>query len=508
MQTGRSAVGLGELATQVEAEVERATVVEPSAETPEAIDLKEALRLAARHNRELQASREALYVDTLSLFGARRGYEFALAGSVGYILNNTADGQTGRGSAELSAQRKLPTGGTISLTGEASQSDRRPDGAESTTTYDSGARLRMDQPLLAGAGYEAGHAPLIQAERSYVYALRDFVLKRQDQALQVMSEYFSLLQAKRVQENNQLNVAQVTFLRQRSEALFKVSRAPAIDVLRSQQEELGAVNRLQSGQESYAIQVRRFLLFLGLPAVGTVAVRDDIPAVRWLEVAEDTVWAVAQARRLDLLTASDRVADAERDVRVARNAYRPELNLYGEAGLEGREAESLSNQEYDSAQSVGVKLELPLDLRDERDAVKRATLGLNAARRTREEKMDSVRLEIASSLSELRTLRTTVELEARNIEVAEKRARNASLRFRNGELSNRDVIEAENDLLNARNAWGQARVDYELQRVRFLRNLGLLDVAEDGTLIELPFPAKDDVTPAAPAAMPAFEVME
>jgi hypothetical protein len=40
--------------------------------------------------------------------------------------------------------------------------------------------------------------------------------------------------------------------------LFKVSRAPAIDVLRSQQEELSAVNRLQGAEESYALQVSRF----------------------------------------------------------------------------------------------------------------------------------------------------------------------------------------------------------------------------------------------------------
>ena len=507
-QTGHSAASMGALATQVTGEVARATVVENPPAAPATLNLPEALRLAARHNRELQAAREALYLDTLSLFGSRRDFEFALAGSVGYILNKNKDGETGRGSAQLTAQRKLPTGGTVSITGDASQQDQRPDGEAAKTAYSSGARIRLDQPLLAGAGYEASRAPLIQAERSYVYSLRDFVLKRQDQALQVMREYYGLLQAKRVQENNKLNVAQVTFLRQRSEAMFKVSRAPAIDVLRSQQEELSAVNRLQSGAESYAIQVRRFLLFLGLSSSGTVEVQDDIPEVKSLEVSESLAWSVARARRLDLISAMDRVADEERNLRVARNAYLPQLGVFGEAGLEGVESERVSGQDYDSVQSAGVKLELPLDRRDERDAVKRAALSVNAARRAWQEKLDQVQLEIASSLSELRTQRTTVELEARNIEVAEKRARNASLRFRNGELSNRDVLEAENDLLNARNAWGQARVSYELQRVQFLRNLGLLDVAEDGTLVELPFPEPDRVIPVAPPAVPEFEVME
>lgn len=88
---------------------------------------------------------------------------------------------------------------------------------------------------------------MLQAERDYVYALRDFVVQRQDLALQVMREYYNLLQAWRVLENTRLNVQQVKLVRQRSEALFKVSRATSIDVLRSQQEELGALNRLQTG---------------------------------------------------------------------------------------------------------------------------------------------------------------------------------------------------------------------------------------------------------------------
>lgn len=504
-QSATTASAVGEMASRVSVEVERAVAPEPVAELPAVLNLTDALRLATLHNREVQAARESLYLDTLSLFGARRDYGVTVAGSVDYILNKDKDSTTGRSTVQLSAQRSLPTGGNVSLSGEASQSDQRPDGADNQTSYSSRGRLRVDQPLGAGAGYEASHASLIQAERDYVYALRDFVVQRQDQALQVMRQYFTVLQARRVQENNRLNVTQVQFLRQRSEALFKVSRAPAIDVLRSQQEELSAVNRWQAGAENYALQVRRFLVYLGLSATDTTEVQDEIPVVKSLAREEGAALAVALTRRLDVLNVIDRLSDAERALRVARNAHRVEVGVFGEAGLEGQDADTFSDQDYDSSQSAGVTLELPLDRRDERDAVKRAALALQAARRARQEKLDEVRLEIASAMSELRTQYTTVDLEARNIEVAEKRARNASLRFRNGELSNRDVIEAENDLLNARNAWGQARIDYELQRVQLLRHLGLLDVAEDGTLIELPFP---EAAPPNPAPTVMNEVSE
>lgn len=475
------------------------------------LSLSTSLELASRYSRDLQNRREQLYLDTLSLFGTRRDFGFAFAGTVQYVLNRRDSGDDEIASGRLDVSRRLPTGGTIGLSGDAAQQRNSPDAGDDTTTYASSGRLRFDQPLLAGAGYEAGYGPLIQAERDYVYAMRDFVLARQDFALGVMREYFSLLSAQRVLENTRKNVEQFTFLRQRSEALFKVSRAPAIDVLRSQQEELSAMNRLQSSQESFKIQVSRFLVSLGLPATAEATVSGVVPALHDVNVKEEEAIRTGLARRLDLLTVSDRREDAARNLRVARRGRLPELTAFGEAGVDASGASSWSDQDYEERQTAGLTLDVPLDRRDERDAVKRAALGKAAADRAWREREDGVRLEIAANFSDLRSLRTSVDIEARNIDVAEKRARNASLRFRNGELSNRDVIEAENDLLNARNAWVQALLDYELQRLQLLRNMGLLDVSEDGRLVELPFPqgARAGEGEAVPrTVLPDFEAME
>lgn len=471
------------------------------------LSLTSALDLAARHSRDIQARREQLYLDTLGLFGARRGFGTTYEGTVQYILNQRDGQEDATASGNVQVGRRLPTGGRLSAAGQASRQQAQPDEGPESTRYDSSARVRLDQPLLAGAGYEAGYGELIQAERDYVYAVRDFVLARQDQALQVMRDYFGLLRSQQVLRNTRKNVEQVRFLRQRSEALFKVSRAPAIDVLRSQQEELSAVNRLQSAEESYALQVSRFLVSIGLPAGASATVTDDVPPLKPLALEEQPAVQLGLQRRLDLLTALDRRADAQRNLRVARRGRLPDLNAYVEAATESAGAETWGEQVYEESQSAGLTLELPLDQRDERDAARRAALALAAADRGWRAQQDAVRLDIAESFSSLRTLRTSVEIEQRNIEVAEKRARNASLRFRNGELSNRDVIEAENDLLNARNAWVQALLDYELQRLQLLRNVGLLDVSPTGALVELAAPEGPAPAPVSDM-VPRFEVVE
>ena len=78
-----------------------------------------------------------------------------------------------------------------------------------------------------------------------------------------------------------------------------------------------------------------------------------------------------------------------------------------------------------------------------------------------------------------------MDIQRKTREIAEKRARNAQLRFKSGELSNRDVVEAENELLEARNRFVQAQTDYEVQRVRLFRNMGLMDVTPEGNMMEL-----------------------
>lgn len=474
------------------------------------LSLSTALDLAARYSRDIQARREQLYLDTLGLFGTRRAFGTTYEGTVQYILNQRDGQDDATAGGNVAIGRRLPTGGQLTASGSASRQESRPDDGAESTRYDSSARVRIDQPLLAGAGYEAGHGELIQAERDHVYALRDFILARQDQALQVTRDYYGLLRSQQVLRNTRKNVEQVGFLRQRSEALFKVSRAPAIDVLRSQQEELSAVNRLQGAEESFTLQVSRFLVSIGLPSSAGATLADDVPEPRPLELDEESATALGLARRLDLMTVADRRADAERQLRVARRGRLPDLNAFAEAATESGGAETWDGQVYEEYQSAGVTLELPIDQRDERDAVRRAALAVAAADRAWRAQQDAVRLDIAESFSSLRTLRTSVEIEKRNIEVAEKRARNASLRFRNGELSNRDVIEAENDLLNARNAWVQALLDYELQRLQLLRNVGLLDVSADGGLVELAAggagPAR--VEPPQEPVLPDFEVIE
>ncbi|MDA0322574.1 MAG: TolC family protein [Verrucomicrobia bacterium] len=451
------------------------------------LDLNGVLEMATQYSRRLQGRRETLYLAGLTQLSQARAFGVQLSGTLSYVntISGVRDGD-GNASAEASATHVLPTGANIALQGSTTRRD-----SNGTTNdvnevrYNSSLSLRLTQPLLAGAGYEVSHDARIQAERDLLYALREFALERQDFAIRTVEQYYGLLNQQSVLRNTRLNVEQSIFLRKRSEALFDIRMATAIDVLRSQQQELTALNQVESAEADFDVALKRFLIALGLPVELELNILGQFPEAFAVELDESACIDLALQMRLDLSTVRDRVEDSRRRLRIAKNAVLPRLDGFTEATYSGESDKSFGGESFEDSVAAGVTFEVPLDKRDERDAVKRTEMGVTAAERELEQTLDTVKVEIIENFRRLNSLRITVDIQAKNMEIAEKRARNALLRFKNGELSNRDVVEAENDLLDARNSYARALVDHELQRLRLLRNVGLLDVAPDGTMLEL-----------------------
>ena len=451
-----------------------------------ALDLNTALRLAKKHSRSLQSKRDTLYQRGLSLLRERRSFGLQYESTLDYVLGLSGDNQSDTASASLTTQRKLPTGAEVSFSANSDQRDSGGTGTNSTlnTAYNTSLGLRVTQPLLLGAGYEASHETLVQAERDLVYALRDFALERQDFTIGIIQSFYQLLIQRTVLENTRLNVAQSAYLRERSEAFFNARKTAAIDVLRAQQQELLSQNTLNIAEANFDVAQKRFIIELGLPVDTPFKIVGDIPAVVSIVHAENDCIRAAQQFRLDLMTTRDRHDDAKRHRKLAKRGLLPQLNVYADVGWAGASQDRYGDQELEEESSAGVTLTLPLDKRDQRDALKSADIALRASERQLAEKIDTVKIEIIENFRRLYALATTVDINRKNIEISQSRVDNSVYRFKNGELSNRDVVEAENELLDARNAFSQAQVDYEIQRIRLLRNMGMLDVSEEGLQIE------------------------
>lgn len=451
----------------------------PPADLPRTVlDLRAALGTAFDSNRDMQAQRESLESDALALASVRHDFSPQLALSLGYALADLPGGPDGnRGTASFGASQILPTGARLSVSAESSSAALE----GNSPVHGSLLSASLAQPLLRGGGNAVTHEPLIQAERSLVYSLREFELFREDFSIDVARRYYDLVNRKQAIENQRRNLESNEFARRQAEALFAVGRANELDVLRARRSELQARNGLLEAEEGLELALDGFRIFLGLPPEQPIDVEPAAPPFTPVRYELESALEVARANRLDLLNRREQLEDVERGVRLAADSLRPDLDLVLSTSYATEDPADLVGSDLGRADtSLALTLGIPLDRVRERNAYRTAKLGLARARRDLAEFEDQLRVSIQSSFRELERRVQSLEIQRQLIEDQTKNLRIAELRFERGEIPNRDVVEASQSLLDAENARIDEQVAYEIARLQLLRDLGILFIDETG----------------------------
>jgi len=481
--TGRTLGGREESAQRPEV---RPAAPPPAPEVPadpvgpprgaEVLTLADSLELAIEGNRDHITRKEGLYLTALALTSTRHTYSPLVAAALSYIFAGSDEGPDAHTPAlSMSLSKLLPTGGTVSVAGLTSFTSLGED------QFSSSASVRLTQPLLRGAGYEVAYEALTQGERNLVYAIRDYELYREDFSIDVARRFYDLVQQRQATENQRRNLEGFVFGRKQAEALFSVGRTSELEVLRARRSELTSQNSLIEAEESYHLALDQFRIFLGLPEDRRIEVAPEEPV--FVEVSWDVASAVEVARvnRLDLLNRKEQLEDAQRSVRIARNGLLPDLDLTLDYSRSGSADPAFIHQDLnDGIYSAALTLGLPVDRVAERNAYRSSQIGLAQALRSYAEFHDSLEVGVQSTFRELERRKKSLEIQTQLIADQERNAKIAQLRFEQGNFSNRDVVEAQQALLDARNALISEKVDYEIARLRLLKDLGILFIDEKG----------------------------
>jgi outer membrane protein TolC len=466
-----------------------AVLTAPAQAEPALLDLPAALARAFEGNREFRSERESLFLTAMSVVGARHSFAPIWSASLNAALS---DASADKGQPTLTASggvnQDLPWGGSLGLTGTTSHSAVETSVFGSTSVeelFDSSLSLQYTQPLLRGAGTTVARESLTQAERTLVYEIRAFELFREDFAIQVAGQYYSLVQQKQAVGNQKRNLEGLEYARRQAEALHAVGRKSELDVLRARRSELSSRNDLIEAEESLTQDLEEFRIFLGLPEGARVDVGEESPPfvpVRW---DVDSATRVALANRLDWRTRQEQLEDADRAVRIARNALMPQLDLTLSYGLDSQGDASFLGQALDEESwSAGLNLELPVDQVIQRNSLRSAEIARDRERRSTEQFRQNLMLEVRSAFRELERRRQSLEIQRQLIDDQERNVRVAQLQFERGDLPNRDVVEAQQSLLEAQNSLVGEQVAYELARLGLLRDLGTLFIDDRGMFIE------------------------
>ncbi len=461
------------------------------------LDLAGALRQAQRTAREYLDAEEEYIFAAIRLLIERHDWSPRLFADVSADFESAqVDGDTDtvlRILAQAGVTQRLPWGGEVAARWiwNATENLR----SAVTGQYVQASRLQFDAsiPLLRDAGKIAQEA-LIQAERNLIYAARDFEDFRRRFVVDIARDYFNLLQQQAAIRNTEKQVESFRRELDRQQAFYEAGRVPLFAVNDFRNQLLNSTSALASQREAYILALDRFKIRLGLPVETPLELRDVNLFIAEPDVTPEEAARAALTYRLDLQNARDRLDDARRAVRNARNQLLPDLDLRGNVTFTTDADEDEGGIVYepdDARYSAGLLFSLPLDREIERLRLRQTLIAERRAIRDYEAFRDRVVLEARAQVREIERARFALLLAAERVRINELRIEEQTLAPLN--VTPRDRVDAENELAAARDAYDQAVTDLRTAVLDYLVITGQFRVGRDGQF--LPLPGMQDVTP-------------
>lgn len=520
------------------------------------LTLEDALRIAAHESREFQTQKEAVFTAALQLDLERDAFEATWTGVMSTLFQSSLEREI---ALDDEGHTDFQTVSGFETRFDPGVTQRLKQGLSFTATLglDLVSLLTQERfstrglvadfsatlPLLRGAGEFVVTEPLTQAERNVVYAIYNFERFKHTFAVSIAADYLAVLQQHDQVRNAAENYRSLIRATRRAQRLAQAGRLPEIQVDQARQDELRARQRWVGAVEQYQRRLDALKVTLGLPADAdieldhdeldrlTAGARGMFPAEEPApvegpapaadapvelvppgqgtagpyELSPTEAILIALQQRLDLRVAVGRVTDAQRTVAVAADQLRADVTLLGtgSAGA-GRSLASVAQPDArlrpdEGVYSVLLTVDPALDRVQERNVYRSSLIGFEAAVRDAQELEDQIKLAARNRLSELLEARESIRIQAAALAVAERRVQSTNLFLEAGRAEIRDVLEAQDALISAQNALTSALVSYRLGELNLQRDLGVLEVNEQGLWREY--------TPAAtpPATAPATQ---
>ena len=347
--------------------------------------------------------------------------------------------------------------------------------------------LQFNQPLLRNAWRFANQAPLIIARKTLQQSRASFEAQVNDAILQVVSQYWAVVQARGDFEvrRKSLEAADVSY--QHDKRALELGALPPLDIYRSESEV--ASRRVQLIQAEYALKRAEDALRLTIGAdqdtyFGALDLElteraDPGDVLRTMDVA--TALQQAQAERPESLAARYALDNDETSIRLARNHLKPDLSLtgfYQSNGLGGNEF-SLTTGELISRGGLGssfnqlfgfgfpgygatLTLNLPI-----RNRAAQADLGTALVSRhrnlyTARQIQEQVALDVSNSIHQLEQAKLTLAAGKAALDLAQKALAADQRKYELGAQTIFFVLDAQTRLARAESDLLQAEVSYQV----------------------------------------------
>ena len=485
---GQTQEGENDLLSSMESKAnqEQEVAPQPVDEIKTILSLRDALLVAGENSRSYQDQKENLYLSALDLTLERHNFSNLFTSILFANVEQTDSDNRNVGiGGDISMSRRLASGGRLVTSLGLSAVKVFSGGLDSETV--AALEAELVQPLLRGAGKKIVLEDLIQTERDVIYAVQRFARFQKVFAVSIISDYYNVLELNQIVSNEYQNYQNLTASRQRAEALFQAGRLPEIQVGQTRQNELSARNRWIVARQRYEAALDLARVTLGLPTDSEITLdQSELERLKSAGLEEkvvDTPAGIDTAlnTRLDHLVSLGEMEDAKRKVVVAKDGFRPDLDLTLTSSVASRRPNHVADLRFkNGSYSAGLLLGLPLNRKAERNLFREAEINLARSVRALEATRENIKVGVRDAARRLTQARESYLIQQNSVQLAQQRVEAANLLLDAGRAESRDLLEAQDALVNAQNALIGAIVDHTIADLEFIRDTGELAVDELG----------------------------
>ncbi len=507
------------------------------------LSLEKALEIAVKNSREYQSHKEALYLEALAFTETRQRYRPVFSGKAGGDYSvRTRDAVKLSGSAQVAQAAPglitdlgALTGAPADLLSDyanvieaaatatganaphtAIEQERSVSGM---TSFDvnmlmkGGAQIAVGltsnflrfltgdpdvstssalvgtitQPLL-GSNRRTAAEIWTQAERDLLYHLRSFTRYRKSFTVNIASAYYGVLQRRDEVRNAWLGYQAFLKDLERAAAEAAVGRITESDLGRTREEELRTNNQWIRAIQNYQDGLDEYKILLGLPTDAKI-VLDDTDLERLMErglmpepdfTLEGAI-KVALAARLDYYTERDQLDDSARQLKLAQDDLKPDLDLDLGGSVNTKPGDHFEDFDFKRYKwSLGLDLDPKLNRKKVRNRYRKSLINYEEAKRSFERFEDDIKLRVRQAWRELEQARISYEIQQNSLKESERRVLHQELLLEAGQGKALDRIDALNALIRARNSVSTALVSHTTANLRLWRDMGILYIKENG----------------------------
>lgn len=335
-----------------------------------------------------------------------------------------------------------------------------------------GASVR--QALRRGfGGLSSKSIALKSAQSSATIESKQLFITRQATVQNVIEAYYNAVLAREQVKVREQAVDNAVQAADRLQKLEEAGYVAGIDVTRAQIQVEQSRNALNSQQRSARNALDRLMIAIGGGVGATPELVDSVPQTYPDIPSLADAIKTALDNRGELTIYDERLAEQERQLAIAADALRPQLDIVATFNGSSDSTGFLSRSIFEEgALTAGLEYNIPLDRRIVQERRDIAARQLDVLRNLRSFQTDQIVEEVRNAYRRVDAVRSSIEILTKNKEIAQRNIEYANVRLEEGVGESRDVVEAQQALTEAESSLLSAQTELYLAVIDLKRAMG------------------------------------